>query len=159
MLLTGEIQITYAAYRKLTLISFGIKPNLGRAVPLLFLVIGVGQALFVEEPSTPFLKMGLVFIFIPAIVELLVLASWGVRRTAYAQPFKYEFTDKGMTQLTASGRVDVRWTEVARVDRWPSTWIVKRDRGASLSVPRKALVPADRRTLNDFFLAYPGTFG
>ena len=159
MLLTGEIQITYAVYRKMTLISYGIRSNIGRAVPLLFLVLGIGQALFVEQPSTPFLRMGLLFLVIPAFFELLVLGSWGLRRKAYAQPFKYEFTDTGMTQLTASGRIDVPWAEVTRVDRWPSTWIVNLGRGGCLRVPRKALAPADRRTLNDFFLADPGTFG
>lgn len=159
MLLTGEIQITYASYRKMSLITNGIRSNLFRASPLLLIALGIGQTLFVENPGTPYLRIGLCSLVIPVIFELLTVASWGVRRKAYAQPFKYEFTDQGMTQLAAGGRIDVPWTEVARVDRWPSTWIVRLERGGCLRVPRKALAPEDRRTLNDFFLADPGTFG
>ncbi|MEU4216555.1 YcxB family protein [Actinoplanes sp. NPDC026623] len=159
MLLTGEIQVTYGVYRKMTLITNGIRSNILRALPLLFIVIGIGQTLFVEDPDPPFLQMGFFFLVIPAFFELMALLGWAVRRRSFSRPIRYEFTDKGMTQLTAAHRLDLPWTDVTRVDRWPSTWIVNIGRGKCLRVPRKALAPADRRTLNDFFLADPATFG
>jgi hypothetical protein len=75
MLLTGELRITYAAYRKMTLISYGIRANIGRAIPFVFIALGIGQALLVAEPETPFLPMGLFFLVIPAFFEVLVLAG------------------------------------------------------------------------------------
>ncbi|MEU8813800.1 YcxB family protein [Actinoplanes sp. NPDC048796] len=159
MVLTGEIHITYGIYRKMALSSYGIRPTIGRALPLAFLVIGAVQTLIAENPDPPFLRMGVFFLVIPAFFELMVLISWALRHQAYAQPFRYEFGATGMTERTATGRTDLPWTDVTRVDRWPSTWIIHFRGGRYLRVPRKALAPADRRTLNEFFLANPAVFG
>jgi hypothetical protein len=158
-LITGKIRITYAVYRKMALTSYGVRPAIGRALPLLFIAIGLGQWLIGKQPGSTFLPAGVFFLVIPAVYEVLALAGWMLRRKTFAQPFRYEFTATGMTQVTAAGRTDVPWAEVTRVDRWPSTWVVRLGRGRHLAVPRRALEPADRRALNDFFLASPVVFG
>ncbi|WP_433363224.1 YcxB family protein [Actinoplanes sp. CA-142083] len=143
----------------MALSSYGIRANIGRALPVPFLIFGIGQTLLGTNPLSSSLPMGLFLLVIPAFFELLALASWGLRRKAFAQPVKYEFTTTGMTQLTGAARTDVAWDDVTRVDRRPSTWIVRLGGGRSLRVPRKALALDDRRTLNDFFLAHPVAFG
>jgi hypothetical protein len=155
MIISGEIQITYPVYRRLSLSFLGYHARLGQLFALFLLgasawTVVTGHAA-VRSIASALFGLGLL-----AIPELFALLAWQVARKRATGLTRYQVGSSGMIVEGPAGRERLEWTDVARVRRGRHAWSIQKDgKLSAILVPKTAFAPDDRRIINDFFLANP----
>jgi hypothetical protein len=154
---TGDIEITYPVFRRMTLSFLGVRLVLLRLFGLLVAGFAFWQAL--AGTSISFAGPAVLCVVVFGLPELIIWIIWRVRRDRIAGPNRFRVNASAVDVHRPAGGTRVDWADVTRVRRGRHAWSVTRTGFRALVIPRAAFSPEDQRRVNDFFLSHPEIAG
>jgi YcxB-like protein len=145
----GELRITYAVLRRMTLSAISGRMRAGRTVGVVLLVLLLMVAL-ISGSFTAMLKPMLLSVLIIALPELMALLGWWGQRKSLDQPLQYRPTTSGVEVHSATTHMQVDWAGISQVRRRRDVWLLKRTGPRQIALPRSAFAPEDQRIIVHF---------
>jgi hypothetical protein len=149
MPISGELRITYAVLRRMTLSATSGRTRAARIGGAVLLVLLLMVAL-ISGSFTGMLKPILLIALLIMFPELVSLLGWWTQRKSLDQPFRYRLTTAGVEIHSATTHLQVDWAGICRVRRGPDVWLLKRTGPQQIALPRTAFAPEDQRIIDDF---------